>query len=210
MSASTPRPRTRPAAGILVVDARSRRFALPALPGTLPFAALPVSAGSAQPAGGEPSTGRRRLGARSLDPRAFTDTALSAAHARLGLLFAVPATGAADLPPCPGLWGRAARHGLAPDREGLAYLGRVTLADAAHARWHVRLFAIARARAVEALFPAAPGGRTVWVDEAELESRLGLPELAPFIPLASRAAAGAAIRPLHVQNRAGRLRSAPL
>lgn len=210
MSGRSPRPRTRPAAGILVVDARSRRFALPALPGTLPFAALPVSAASAQAAGADPRTDRQKLGARALDPRAFTDTALSAAHARLGLLFAVPAAGAMDLPPRPGLWGRAARHGLAPDRKGLAYLGRVTLADTAHARWHVRLFAIARARAVGALFPVTPGERAVWVDEAEMEARLGLPELAPFIPLASSAAAGAAIHPLHVQNRAGRLRPARL
>lgn len=202
--------RARPGAGILVVDATTGRFALPALPDALPLAMSPVSARMAVDGGMEPGLSPRQLGVRSLHARAFTDAALSAAHTRLGLLFTVPAHGMMSLPPESGLWGRAARHGLAPDRQGLSYLGRslVTLADGA--RWNLRLFAIARARVVQALFPATAGGRAVWIDEADMQSRLDQPELTPFVPLARAAASGDIITPLHVRNQAGRLRTTRL
>lgn len=205
MSAPHQRQRARPAAGVFVVDSATGRFALPALPDALPLAFSPVSARAAVNVGDDPDISARALGVRSLPARAFTDTALSAAHAQLGLLFASPAHHAVALAPQPGLWGRAARHGLAPDRQGLIYLGRSMLALPGGGRWHVRLFAIAASRAVQALFPVAPGGRAIWVEEEAVEARLGLAGLAPFIPLARAAASGVIIRPLHVRKQAGRL-----
>ncbi|MGP1274407.1 MAG: hypothetical protein ACQRW7_03185 [Caulobacterales bacterium] len=197
--------RPRAAAALFVVDTAAGLFALPALPDALPLAFAPVTRASAVPAGAPADIPARHLGVRSLPADAFTDAALSAAHARLGLLFAAPALNAMDAPARAGLWGRAARHALAPDRQGLSYLGRSVFSQPDGSRWHVRLFAIARAHAVQALFPSTPGGRAVWVSEAELESRLRQPELEAFAALAREAASGMPIKPLHVRNQAGRL-----
>ena len=210
MSAQRQGQRARPAAGIFVVDTLTGRFALPAMPGALPLAFAPVSARDAVPAGVDPDISAQALGVRTLSPRAFTDAALGAAYAHLGLTFAAPASGAISLPPQAGLWGRAARHGLAPDRQTLAYLGRSMLALPGGQRWHVRLFAIAASRTVQALFPASPGGRAVWLDEGAAGTRLELAELAPFVPLAKAAASGVIIKPLHVRKQAGRLRTTRL
>lgn len=210
MSAPARKTRARAAAGVFVVDPRSSRFALPAEPGTLPLAFSLVSARSAMAAGPSPHLSPRQLGVRSLSPRAFTDAALSAAHAQLDLLFAAPDISAMRLAPIAGLWGRAARHGLAPDRNGLTFLGRSLFALENGTRWHLRLFAIPVARAVQALFPATSGARPVWLDESELESCLRVPELLPFIPLAKAAASGMLITPLQVRNQAGRLHTTRL
>ena len=209
MSAAPQTRRARPAAGIFVVDGASGRFALPALPDDLPLAYTPVSARTAIDFGPSPDVPPRLLGVRSRSARAFTDAALNAAHTRLGLLFAAPASSAASMTPQSGLWGRAARHGLAPDRAGLAYLGR-SVFETGEERWHMRLFAIPHARAVHALFPVIPGGRAVWLSEADMAARLALPELTPFVPLASAASAGLEFTPLHVRKQAGRLRATPL
>lgn len=210
MSAPNRPARPRAAAAILVVDSANGRFAVPALSDELPLAFAPVSARSAVQTGAEPDLPARQLGVRNVPARAFTDAALSAAHTRLGFLFAVPDMSAMSTPARAGLWGRAARHGLAPDREGLTYLGRSLFAQPDGTRWHLRLFAIARARAVQALFPATPGGRTVWIDEAALQARLSLPELVPFTPLALAAARGQPVTPLHVRKQAGRLHATRL
>ncbi|MFC4724032.1 hypothetical protein AB6B38_05195 [Glycocaulis abyssi] len=210
MSAPRNTRRARPAAGIFVVDSATGRFALPATPDALPLAFSPVNACAVVHAGERPDIAQRALGVRSLSPRAFTDAALSAAHAQLGLLFASPANAAVTLPPQPGLWGRAARHGLAPDRQGLTYLGRSVFTRPDGTRWHLRLFAIAQARAVQALFPVAPGGRAVWIEEEAVEARLAQPELTGFIPLARAAASGVIITPLQVRKQAGRLRTTGL
>lgn len=210
MSAARPTQRARPAAGIFVVDGVTGRFALPALPEQLPLAFSTVSARTTVKAGSDPDISPRELGVRSLSARAFTDAALGASHARMDLLFASPAHDAVALPPQPGLWGRAARHGLAPDREALAYLGRSMLALPDGARWHLRLFAVAASRTVQALFPASPGGRAIWLEQDAVEARLGLAELAPFVPLAKAAACGMIITPLHVRKQTGRLRTTPL
>jgi hypothetical protein len=202
--------RARPAAGILVVDPATGRFALPALPDALPLAFSPVSGRMTVEAGDDPDISPRQLGVRSVPARAFTDAALSAAHAQLGFLFASPSIGAMTLPPQPGLWGRAARHGLAPDREGLTYLGRCAFTRPDGTRWHLRLFAIAASRAVQALFPVAPGGRSMWIEEDAMDARLAQPELAAFVPLAKAAASGVIITPLRVRKQAGRLRTTRL
>ena len=206
MNAPADTRRARPGAAILVVDGARGRFALPALPDMLPLAMSPVSARSSVEGGEAPGVEARQLGVRSLPPCAFTDAALSAAHTRLGFLFAAPANGVMTLRPRIGLWGRAARHGLAPDRKALSYLGRSLVVLADGARWHLRVFAIPHARAVQALFPATPGGRAVWIEEPEMAARLAQPELAPFVPLAKAAASGIIFTPLHVRNQAGRLR----
>ncbi|WP_429911028.1 hypothetical protein [Glycocaulis sp.] len=214
MSAPRNTRRVRPAAGIFVVDGTTGRFALPALPDALPdalpLAFSPVSARAVTHTGDDPDISSRALGVRSLSPRAFTDAALSAAHAQLGLLFASPAHDAMAQPPQPGLWGRAARHGLAPDRQGLTYLGRSVFTRPNGTSWHLRLFAIAASRAVQALFPVGSGGRAVWIEEEAMEAHLAQPELTAFVPLARAAASGVIITPLQVRKQAGRLRTTGL
>ncbi|KPP82652.1 MAG: hypothetical protein HLUCCA04_00920 [Oceanicaulis sp. HLUCCA04] len=209
MSAASQTRRARPAAGIFVVDHASGRFALPALPGSVPLAYCPVSARTAVDFGPGPDLPPRLLGVRSLSSRAFSDAALNAAHAQLGLVFASPASGVASMTPQTGLWGRAARHGLAPDRGGLVYLGR-SVFETGQERWHMRLFAISHARAVQALFPVTPGGRAVWISQTDMAARLAQAELTPFVSLASAASAGMNFTPLHVRKQAGRLRATPL
>lgn len=135
----------------------------------------------------------------------FQDAALRALFETLGQLIARPATGDAELART-GAWGRIARHGLAPDRAALRFLGRAIDPSGAPQRRHVRVFAAPISAVSNSLKRRGRCERLVWLDPAAAGS-LDDPTLEPFLAHALTSPDAA---PIRVTFRTGQRRIQPL
>lgn len=202
--ASAAKPRD--AASLIMADPFSGRILLAGGAGglRLPVETLQPGDGACEAQPG-PAISRTRLGAQEDRAHAFMDAALRAAFSQLGLLIARPCPPETGLP---GLWGRMRRHGLAPDRTRLTYLGRsISPTDEADRR-HVRVFAAPLAAATNSLIRGAPE-EAAWLSPDEAAMRLKDPAASVFAGRALRML-GSRARPVLVSFRAGQARIAAL
>lgn len=153
-----------------------------------------------------PALPRRWLGAPETRSAAFQDAALRAALEALGQLIARPAPEGARLAR-EGVWGRVARHQLAPDRAALVFLGRAIDPVGAPGRRHIRVFCAPMNSVSNSIKRRGRCDRLVWLDAGAAVQTLEDPALAPFL---RRALQGAGAPPLKVTFRAGQGVEQPL
>jgi len=195
-------PRPRDAAALIIADPFTGRllFAAGRQGPRLPVAALTGDDGTDD--GPAPHISQARLGAPEARAPAFMDAALRAGFGHLGLLIArscTPASGAS------GLWGRTRRHGLAPDRTKLTYLGRALSPTDAVERLHLRVFTAPLAAAANSLIGPETRADPVWLTPADAAADLKDPAARPFAERALNVL-GSRARPIMVSFRSGQSR----
>lgn len=197
MSAARPTDR----AAFLLADPFEDRVLLARLgEAAAPPSAAPVQGDGAAPTRPFRPISKQALGATPGRTAEFMDAGLRALFETLGVLVAEPCTPGVH---ASGLWGRLGRHGLAPARGAVTYLGRALSPADAPRRAHTRVFAAPLAAVCNGVTREVEPGSALWLKSAAAETALDDPALAPFAAHAVPALK-ARKRPLLVSFRAGR------
>jgi len=199
-------PRPRDAAALIVSDPFTGRVLLAAGDHGARLPAEVLHGADGRDDGPAPHISKARLGAAESRAPAFMDAALRAGFGHLGLLIARPCPPHGELP---GLWGRIRRHGLAPDRTRLTYLGRALSPTDAVERIHLRVFAAPLSAAANSLMRSPARAEPLWLTPAEAAEALKDPAARPFAERALKML-GSRARPIMVSFRSGQARISAL